>query len=1718
MEAFEDRSTAGNELAFRKGKTVPEGDINLAYAKVPPMTPERNVVILDTSRIIEENVEATGMTRKLYYANALGILEDENGNQLVTDEYPIIADTFRVDEDFNPLPGSEYTAEDMLPYLHVSRYFHIDYVGQTMGTAAFKVDSRLGIRVVDSNGHEYTDENGKPRYVIKIAFSPFNRPSRSYDQAPYRVHAYVDTDTNEDLYLAYNKVELDENYLITNQEINWTERLNPVPYYEYQPEESMVVDPAHRANRWYSTKPLSYKENVLGVPRNNTQGYKAYVPRKAVADPRIFQLFRWRLKCTFTQPYKVDPNTRGQAIRCGVIVTNADPHSRAAYAFLNLQRSGYNATGVRFENPLSTVTATPSSDDYQEYAEYWHVNIDTISYSDLKRFDILIWSPSVSSFDFSPYVNKIDYFTNTVGGTLFIDTNSYTYATNAGATFSAAINPTTGQPRSTGTVPTNRSNITASVNPTSSLISGLSALGGWDIGSISSTPSQNDNQFNTLSYIQLLNSTYWYSQQITSLPTGWNWVWRSYPDSTYKYLLMHRTTQGGGNYILGSAGVLFTCSALFSYSSQSMVSDNLGTRAYQDDDSRLYINSTVVEGAMKLLFNACLMAVRGRLVDNDDEQAYSTTWSYATDWQSSWVINAANNVLSEAEKSRHSFVYGPKDVVTPTPVWQRRLSASTVQQLIDQALTEEQKRVVQGAVREYEIEVTNFNVQTPSIISDNTRPYVWTEVYSPPFTVPAELGPHIVKEEETKGDYEAGQYIKREYPDKPYSVQVQVTYVDTYEDTVPKDVTWTALGTAKETFEVTTTVPPSTSTTTSLIELNWQQHAYSASRIVPSVPPYNGTSKDDSIWMMQEFQYYNWAPGDSTHNWIHYGLYGQWGPGSSGEAVQYIQWALNRIQFFGEGRFYHGYLAEDGYYGSSTAAAVRNFQVAKGAKYIDSVVDAETLSLLGAELSGLGQLALIGTSEGDYTRWGINAVRLLQGRNINDGNVWTTYSKRSWVARGPQYIWDVFFVFYNRSYKMHGITVIPQADAGDMLINAFDMSNAYFYPVWQYDVFSAIVLGQHRVPSGQRFFMPMGPYMANAVAINLGQDRATWPTSARQFGVHDILPLAEVTTTTTIPGYTKIVKQTRTINVSDTGTAQVSHDRAKTFRVFPSSYTGTGQLSNLNWTSISTNNPNVNATITSDGLATLRIDSATTALNSNDPSNFTFGPAVPTTGATYYSMDENRRRNPMPESGWIKKNDGIKLLCKADLTPYGFTAINGSALLPTGVGANEMMRHYTKLRLLGYGNDPSIRYGFYDISRQEFVTNAIGEPEISFIEYQSRGPQNIYIGLVSNYEVATLTNLPSNDDAPLLPYRWAMPVYGVVTPNSPRITIEPIQKELGPFDVWPIAIKPGRFDRRIKLSTMIPMTGTLAKYQDQTVHAFYGVPEAQNQAWSELFGPPYVDVKGETPILEDIDIIRVRQAPFKMQKTWSVVASRNVDPQLPQFTVYTRPSTASSTWTALTLSDIRDWNASTGEIYLETPLAELDPDLVKVDYVTNQMSYHFKGFSSAILNLNPYPGATQNLIGVALYVYVLPEYVKDPSGSVISDTIRTSTINYTTNPNIFDVMRPEYDPLAVLLGVVYITPSVDVRELALFDTRRRGGGALNTALSDEVVRLTQEASNYWDISYGAGESYPKGGFVIIRLPSELKDYFSDTEIIQAIERNITAGVGFQIEDLEGNAW
>jgi len=1720
MEKFNDQTTAGNERAIKRGVVVPEGGVNLSWVKSPQLTPKDNMVIIDTSRAIQENLSDFAGGCKLFTANELGVLESDDGT-VIQEEFPSIADIFNVDEDFSTVEGNEYTDAAILPFRHTSRFFHLDKAGMSIGSMARQIQLDY-IKVVDEKGREYLDKKGKRLYRIEVIPATAN-----FDQAEwaYRVNAYLDILDGKDLYLLYNKVEVLQDGNFGRQNLNHKERINPQPYFEYLPEESEVVDPANRRKKIYSSKPMGLKKQAIGGISLAPDAWDIYVPRKAIPDPRNFQLFRWRVACDFIENTQVDPvSIRG--INVGVVVTNDNPNSATPYAFHNMENSPWNATGVRFRNPLYE-TQNPNVSPNKETRDYWQVNIDNLEAKDLKLFDVLLWSIDNNSTDLSRYNQLISVFTENLGGTILFETaNLAGDVQGLNITVSAPTDSFTGIPKGPGA----DTKVTGgSIAPTSLgdiIIKGNTNLGGWDLGA-EELRSISDHRYKPTSYFQLSPS---YIQCITNYPADFRSIFQGREsNNTIRSVAIAKSFDSGGNIFFSTMGLCGrNVNTLRSNLTNAWLSPNSGPVRWDTPIGSVYPGVLTYpgrEGAYKAFFNMCLLATKGTLLDDNDQYSYSTVWTAVTPWKGSWVIDGTK--LYTHERDQNDFTYQPKDPSDNEATWQRRLSSLTLKQMVEESLSVgDRDRIRSASAKIYRIEVTNPEVETPTTLDDNTLPMAWTEAYSPGFFVPADFGPHIITEEQIAANFKSGQYLSSSYPDKPYNVRVRSNFANTGEINTIKTALVQLQGTATET---TITKTPTYTTNT---EIRWDTHGDATFYPSPHLPDF-GVRRPKGIATYSQENYY------TSNTYGFYGFFHKMQRGSTGQFVVWLQHFLNRLMALGGFGTSAGHLKQDGSFGPVTAQAVLDFQNTFQARYKDGQVDAETYSIIGGQILRFGPDAFIrprssgfplppGEWTGIYDWPGI----MMQKQALSDGRFNSAFSVSSWNVGGAPWIVDAFSIKFPESYNFHTIRLtpfVPTFGQKQVFIDSID--------VWGDGSSNVETIRSHMrgwnpvnarfpvkqwVPDSQSRDFRIGPFNGNTITVVLSQVHSPNinNSTARVMGLRELTGWAQ----TSRGGHSTV--STRQIQVT-ASVPVIALKNVRRYAITPN-YSGDGTLSNVNWTNITNLDEEtfLEPGFEKSGLLNgvyLRLESRDARghqmLQASHGEVYVQQEAVTRIGVDipgqfiYYSMDENGVRSPLPETGFISKKDGLKLLCTPLQTPYGFPP------MPTGVGSSEAQSHYVTLSLESVGTDPSVKYGFYDINKKEFILDSSGLPVMSYLDYMERGPNNIFVGLISDYEESTSAPLPIVTDAPTIPFRWAKPVYGVCYKKQTKIGIEPLPDDLGPNDMWYIPIRIGRFVAPVAIPERqdLPITGWARDYVGQTLKAFYAIPEAEKGGWSLVYGRPNYDIVGENPLILGDNVIQIRQAPILMV-TEPTPNPSGADPVRPIFKIYTRTSIVDA-WTEMNMQDVLDYNIHSGEIFLRNPLATLDSNLIKVDYTTPNKSYHFKGYGGNRLNLNPYPGYDRSLIGRPIYVYILPQYVASMNGQIISESVNETTIRYTIEPNIFNPLRPEYDPTALQLGVVYITTSVDIQQLIMLDTRRRGGGVRDSLLMSEIKRMVSESHSHWDIGYGAGMSYQRGGFVVIRLPRAIKDEFpNENDIIEAIERNISAGVQYIIEDSEGNSW
>jgi hypothetical protein len=1153
---------------------------------------------------------------------------------------------------------------------------------------------------------------------------------------------------------------------------------------------------------------------------------------------------------------------------------------------------------------------------------------------------------------------------------------------------------------------------------------------------------------------------------------------------------------------------------------------------------------------MQFLYNICLIATQNRPLTVANTSKYSSSYQFSSPWALSWVINTTSNpdVLSAAEKSLYNFVYLPEDASTPTYVWQRQLSSQTMRELIDSQMTPQQLTDTANAVRTYIIELTNSNVNVPTTLSDHSLPYAWTWSYTPTLQVPADYGTYIIQEKEIPATYEAGQYISRSYPYRPYAFQVTATYDDAFNLASTAQTNWSATCTATLTYDTTVYVPPQTivtsvpsQPTTQEVELSWAKNFVGNKYYNDvSVNPYRGGTMPWGLFLWTQMNYHNTSFGPGQDNFVFNGLTGRYQQGSTGSPVQFLQDVLNKIINAG--------LVVDGYYGAATANAVYRFQVSVGARYLDGVTDAETWSLIGGAVISHG-LRNTGQSWGQFYDY---CYEYMQPQSLSDNNSGTVFGKRSWYTNGPSQTWEIFSVYFGASgvYNIHGVKFVPyvQGGAATMLFEAVHAAQVADPAGFLVNYDSENMMIKHmnlRVADNQATTISFSPRPANYILVGVGQDQTSFPVSARFFGVRDIVALATVTTaggapsvvTTTVPGYEKTVKETKTVTLTATGNAQVNTGTATVVQCIPN-FSGIGTLSNIQWISASSDNSNVLVNLSPTGKLTL----TNVGFNVQLGNTAEQGPLVNATAAAaatpilWYSQDTTGRINPWQETGQISKDEGLILFCNSDGTPFAFPPIPATQ--------TSVQRQLSTFRLGTAGTDQNVRIGFYDKLRNQFVTDVNGQPTIAYNDYIARGPQNIYVAAISAFEIDQSQSLPTfsptdqvlanSDDAPYVPHMVVTPVYGVKTNSANRIGLAKLPPNLGPNDIWPIAVKPGKF---IKQFT-IPRDSNQFQFQAGTsplvapgakVTAFYEVNLIDsNQTGSTLFGPPNVDIIGETPTIIDTNVLQVAQTPILMQQ-FPTNMHTPADPVIPIFTVYTRAS-LNDPWQPLDWTQIDDYNVTTGQIKLRNVSWNEDPNRWMVNYtsaypyyvvkITDVIDFTQSGLvhKKVFVNLNPLQ-TNNEYVGQTLYVYVTPYLMLDANGDQVSiQSPYSHPISFTENADIFNPNSPTYDPSVVLLGLIRIDNNFDISDLVMIDSRIRGGGVPNDIPSMQAFNILQEARNYWDINYGTGMSYQNAGFIIIRLPASVKKTYSESFIHEVIDKNIPAGIAYRLEDLDGNDW
>ena len=1092
-------------------------------------------------------------------------------------------------------------------------------------------------------------------------------------------------------------------------------------------------------------------------------------------------------------------------------------------------------------------------------------------------------------------------------------------------------------------------------------------------------------------------------------------------------------------------------------------------------------------------------------------------------------------------------------------MWKRQLSSKTIDELVEIDIAPLKldplfESRLKGTVREYEIELSNPFVQTNDVLIGGDYPAAWTEVYSPEFEVPEDFGPHVVKEEKDASGLigreaefsEALRFHDTVYPPKKYGGRVSASFVSSEERAIGfNNVEYTATARVDIKRTVTTVIPGETIVDvvqqggTNVKKVTWA-NAYGSARPykIDGFPNFGERVPVGLTTQLLE-SYDTQVAGLAARSYPAWGFYGSLGMVPEGEGnhsvrqlhVRFIKHLLNKfsdLSYFGATGA--GTLdVDDPTFDAKTRDVLKGFQTTFQLRRKNGVADAETMYLLGVQVQRA-------RAEGKFNQLAhpdfnslLSQSYKIDRQRISDGNNNREFVQQSESYLGVSRLVDFYLITYptefsNVEWTQMSITPHLIGDTKDMEVNFVAVSNSPF------SIHGGNSVSLHGPLKGmstkvnhgveKKFNLPPGT-KGRYVAIGVSQRGGGGANTglSKYIGVADIHMLTEET----IP---EIVDETviepeiivehffETLIIKDVGTLNIEPFSTKTVQARLPSFPSNVEVLNAEWLSVTIDEPAASAVtreISPSGL--MRFVTQAAELEVSE-SSANLGEAIPTGLGLFYSMDVNGKLDIVPEVGKVSKSEGIKLLCDIDRKPVGFPE------LPVDIGASEAQYHYATLNLETTGKHASVVMGFYDFAQKEFVVAADGSASMSFLEYMERGPHNIFVAVYSDFEKLDSRMIPSDTDSVFVPHKWAMPIYGVHLRGKSKIALDQLPPNLDYTDMWSIPVRNGVFEKTvyIRKKTEGPIVGFLNDYQGQTLRALYTLPEAEQvQPFSDIFGAPHVEVTDETPEILDDDLIQVRQVPISSFRRPTNIPGY-ADPVRPEFTVYKRSSISSDDWTPIPIDRIKDYSLSQGFIYLEDKLLSDDPRLLKVDYVSEKPYFELKHDGVRSLNLNAHHGLNTDLLDKPIYIYMLPHYLKTTEGEILPDSIRDRVLFSALDDSLFNPNDVNYDPTAVQLGIVYVSTALDPSETALVDTRRRGGGLTDDVTLEEAVNIIDESSSYWDLNHSSGFSYPKNSYVVIRLPESLKDQWTESEIYDIIQRNITAGVGFKIEDLNGNEW
>ena len=492
-------------------------------------------------------------------------------------------------------------------------------------------------------------------------------------------------------------------------------------------------------------------------------------------------------------------------------------------------------------------------------------------------------------------------------------------------------------------------------------------------------------------------------------------------------------------------------------------------------------------------------------------------------------------------------------------------------------------------------------------------------------------------------------------------------------------------------------------------------------------------------------------------------------------------------------------------------------------------------------------------------------------------------------------------------------------------------------------------------------------------------------------------------------------------------------------------------------------------------------------------------------------------------------NDGVLLFCDSQGKKYGFPTYSEVQSAIAGQGSlSEVDARLGTLIINNSIESPGLIYGFYDLNQNEFLGRKIDYIDVLDTE------RDIYIAvaaidadgdLYSDNEFigssGSITFKPIR-----IPLKYVAPVYSVVMNQPSAIKVAPIDANLSKFDTWSLPITKGYFEKKIDINGSFENSNWKNNYRGQQLIGIYSTSSLSENNSAKIYGRNNLDVYNEAPIILDDKTIKLRRTPIL---AWN--HPTNYDSSIfgivkPVIKIEKRDSVNSS-WQEVPYSEIRDVNCQSGVISFTRRIVPGEAALIRVSYTISSKNAFVKRVGSNPVPLNPVLDQDSISFNQPLFVYLMPKELYSHSASGTSAGVRqrvqeyshTSVVNYTYDSDLFNKNSSKYEPLALLLAAVYVSDKPENIPPDTMDIRLRGGGVVQDVDVNRLINDIPEVLYNWDVYSADMEAYARGGYVIIRMPESVKENFVDeTEIYNIIKNNLTAGIVFELQDMNGNPW